>query len=50
MSKLGRTTARKSADGNWRMWWKVPGGPIPGRVAASELVICRRVASIVTSG
>ena len=50
VSKLGRTTALKSAGGNCRMWEKVPIGPNPGRSPEGRLVVCRRVSSIRTSG
>jgi hypothetical protein len=50
VSKLGRTTALKSAAGNSRMWENAPMGPNPGLLPAGTLVICRRVSSISTSG
>jgi hypothetical protein len=50
VSKLGRTTALKSAGGNSRMWANVPIGPNPGRSPAGRFVACRRVSSMMTSG
>jgi hypothetical protein len=50
VSKLGRTTARKSAAGYSRKWWKAFIGPNPGFFPGSTLVVTRRVTSIETSG
>jgi len=50
VSKVGRTTARKSAAGNARRWWNRFGGPAPGAEPAGLLTRISRVTSIVTSG